>query len=228
MKKHRRRFLAGVAMLFGAAFLLGTGGIAQATTYTTTIGGSSCLSCFGSVYTLTVTQDGAAGPTTTKYDVTYTVDTSGYNGQGDGLDAVNFKIATFNNIVSVGAVTGEASFQDTTAILDNLNANGCGDGGNSGFVCADSSNLGGVTVPDGTYTITFNDLVLKNGSLFTNVGDWSIRALYVHADGKQAGITSEAGRVPVPGTLLMFGLGFGLLLMWRHGFKGNPNALPAL
>jgi len=226
MNNHRRRVLAGVGMVFGAAFLLGTGAIAQAA-YTTTIGGVSCATCFGSIYTLTVTQDGAAGVNTT-YDVEYKVDTSSYTGTGSGLDAVNFKIATFDNIVSIGSVTGEASFAGA-AILDNISANGCGSGGNSGFVCADSSNLGGVSVPGGTYTITFNDLVLKTGSLFTNTSEWSIRALYVDETGKQAGITSESGRqVPVPGTLLMFGVGFGLLLMWRHGFTRTPNALPAL
>jgi hypothetical protein len=227
MKNQRRRYLAGVAMLFGAAFLFGAGGIAHATTYTTTIEGSSCLTCFGSIYTLTVTQDGAAGATATTYDVTYSVNTSGYIGSGSGLEAINFKIANFNDIVGAPTVSGVTSF--TSVILDNLSADGCGTGGTSGFVCSESSNTGGVPVSPGTtYTFTFDNLVLKNGSLFTNTSEWSIRALYVDADGKQAGITSEKGQVPVPGTLLMFGVGFGLLLTWRHGFKAKTSALPAL
>jgi hypothetical protein len=205
-----------------AAFLLGAAATAQAVTYSTTIGGSGCLSCFGSVYSLGVQEVGSGGGNTT-YNVTYSVNTTNYSGQGTGLDAIAFKIANFNNIVTAPTVAGVGTFS-SPSVLDGLSANGCGSGGTSGFICTQSSNTGGVAVPNGTYTFNINGLVLKTGTLFTNVSEWSLKALYVDSTGKQAGLTSENGSVPVPGTVLLFGLGFSLFVMWRHGSKHGLNA----
>ena len=204
-----------VGILFGVALFLTGNTPAHALSYSTTIGGATCLTCFGSVYTLNVQEVGSGGGNTT-YNVTYSVDTSGYSGAGTGLDAIAFKVSTFNNIVTAPSVAGVASFS-TPAILDGLSAGGCGSGGNSGFICSQSSNTGGVAVPDGTYTFNINGLVLKSGSLFADVTEWSLKALYVDGTGKQAGITSENGVVPVPGTLLMFGLGFAVFAGWHRG-----------
>lgn len=212
-----------MATMATVAFLLGMNSLAHAVSYSTTIGGASCLTCFGSVYTLNVQDVGSGGGNTT-YNVTYSVDTSGYTGPGTGLDAFAFKIATFNNIVAAPTVAGVASFL-SPALLNGLNANGCSGGGNSGFICSFSSNTGGVAVPNGTYTFNINGLVLKTGSLFTDVTNWSIKALYVDANGQQRGITSENGVVPVPGTLLLFGLGFAVLAGWHHR-RGNPLTRP--
>ena len=205
-----------VAALAGVAFLLGVGATAQAISYSTTIQGASCLnnSCFGNVYTLSVAEV-SSGAVNTTYNVTYSVNTTNYSGQGTGLDAIAFKVSNFNDIVTAPSVAGVSSFS-SPAVLDGLSAGGCGTGGTSGFICSASSNTGGVAVPNGTYTFNINGLVLKTGSLFTSVGDWSIKALFVDSTGQQAGITSEKGAVPVPGTLLLFGLGFALFIGWHH------------
>jgi len=218
--KVRSRVVAAVASV---TLLLGTGSLAHAVSYSTTIGGATCLSCFGSVYTLSVNEVGSGGGNTT-YNVTYSVDTSGYSGAGTGLDAIAFKVSNFNDIVTAPTVSGVATFS-TPAVLDGLSAGGCGAGGTSGFICTASSNTGGVVVPNGTYTFNLNGLVLKTGQLFTDVTNWSLKALYVDSDGRPAGITSENGVVPVPGTLLLFGLGFAAFAGW-HRCGGSRISRP--
>ena len=73
--------------VLGAVVLLGVGSTAHA--LSTTIGGATCASCFGSVYTLSVVDSGTAN----LWNVTYSVNTSGDTGAGTGLDAIAFKIA---------------------------------------------------------------------------------------------------------------------------------------
>jgi len=209
----RKRGSTFIAALFSAALLLGAGATAHALSYSTTLDGASCASCFGNDYTLTVTEV-SSNPGITTYDVLYSVDTATDSSQlNNYINAVAFKVSNFADIDTAPTVSGVPFF--TTVILDGLSASACGSGGPSGFICSGSSGLGAL-VDGSTYDWTFSGLKLKTGTLFTDVTDWSIKALYVDGTGKQTGITSENGVVPVPGTLLMFGLGFALLIGWHY------------
>ena len=224
--RERRRGYTLVAAVFVIALLLGAGTTAHALSYSTTIEGASCLTCFGSSYTLTVNEISSGGGNST-YNVLYSVNTTGYNGSGDYLNSVAFKVSNFGDIVTAPTVSGVTGFSGT-AQFAGIDASGCSGGGTSGFLCAQSSGLG-VNVPNGTYNFAFNGLVLKTGTLFTDVSGWSIKALYGVSDNgtfKQAGITSENGVVPVPGTLLMFGLGFALFIGWHYHRSGRVMIAP--
>lgn len=206
MRKMGSAFLGAV---LGAVVLFGVGSTAHA--LSTTIGGATCASCFGSVYTLSVVDSGTAN----LWNVTYTVDTTNYSGQGSGLDAIAFKITdNSSNILNTTITSQPPTFGSLT--LGGLSAGGCGSGP-AGFICSQSTNLGGVAVPNGTYTFQYG-VTLAAGTLFGNVTDWSIKGLYVNSAGEQRGITSEHG-VPVPGTSLLFGVGMALFAGWHRKFS---------
>ena len=207
MRKMGSTFLGAV---LGAVVLLGVGSTAHA--LSTTIGGATCASCFGSVYTLSVVDSGTAN----LWNVTYSVDTTNYSGQGSGLDAIAFKITdNSSNILNTTITSQPPTFGSLT--LGGLSAGGCGSGP-AGFICSSSSNLGGVAVPNGTYTFQYG-VTLAAGTLFGNVTDWSIKGLYVNSAGEQRGLTSEHGSVPVPGTSLLFGVGMALFAGWHRKFS---------
>jgi hypothetical protein len=206
MRKMGSAFLGAV---LGAVVLFGVGSTAHA--LSTTIGGATCASCFGSVYTLSVVDSGTAN----LWNVTYSVDTTNYSGQGSGLDAIAFKITdNSSNILNTTIQSQPPTFGSLT--LGGLSAGGCGSGP-AGFICSSSSNLGGVAVPNGTYEFKYG-VTLAAGTLFGNVTDWSIKGLYVNSAGEQRGITSEHG-VPVPGTSLLFGVGMALFAGWHRKFS---------
>ena len=206
MRKMGSTFLGAV---LGAVVLLGVGSTAHA--LSTTIGGATCASCFGSVYTLSVVDSGTAN----LWNVTYSVDTTNYSGAGSGLDAIAFKITdNSSNILNTTITSQPPTFGSLT--LGGLSAGGCGSGP-AGFICSSSSTLGGVAVPNGTYTFQYG-VTLAAGTLFGNVTDWSIKGLYVNSAGEQRGITSEHG-VPVPGTSLLFGVGMALFAGWHRKFS---------
>jgi len=198
------------AALFSAALLLGAGATAHALSITysdvTGCGGSTC---FGCGYTLESTSLGS-----NQYQFDLSVNTAGFTSLvATGLDGVAIKVvANANDIVINSFSSSAASFSSAGEL--GLNANGCG-GGGGGFLCASSSNTGGVSVPDGTYTFQWLTTI-SNGKFFTNVNDWSLKALYVNSDGAGRGLTSASGGVPVPGTLLVFGLGFALFIGWQY------------
>jgi hypothetical protein len=206
MRKMGSAFLGAV---LGAVVLFGVGSTAHA--LSTTIGGATCASCFGSVYTLSVVDSGTAN----LWNVTYSVDTTNYSGAGSGLDAIAFKITdNSSNILNTTITSQPATFGSLT--LGGLSAGGCGSGP-AGFICSSSSNLGGVAVPNGTYTFQYG-VTLAAGTLFGNVTDWSIKGLYVNSEGGARGLTSEHG-VPVPGTSLLFGVGMALFAGWHRKFS---------
>ena len=208
MRKMGSTFLGAV---LGAVVLLGVGSTAHA--LSTTIGGATCATCFGSVYTLSVVDSGTAN----LWNVTYTVDTTNYSGAGSGLDAIAFKITdNSSNILNTTITSQPATFSDPL-IVGGLSAGGCGSGP-AGFICSQSSTLGGLAVPNGTYTFQYG-VTLAAGTLFGNVTDWSIKGLYVNSAGEQRGLTSEHGSVPVPGTSLLFGVGMALFAGWHRKFS---------
>ena len=211
-----------LAALTSAALLLGAETTAHALSITysdaTGCGGSTC---FGSVYQLNVQSGGGD-----LYNVTYTVNTSGYTGAGSGLDAIAFKIANEANILGVSVTSQPLTFTGAPLPIGSLAAGGCNGGSTGGFICSSSSNVGGLTVPNGTYQFMYG-VNLAAGSLFGNVTDWSIKALYVNSSGDARGLTSENG-VPVPGTSILFGLGFALFAGWRHHYSRRSAKLSSI
>jgi len=195
-----------VSLLLSSILLFGVGATAHAITF-----GPNCGSgnCFGSIYTLTTSLFGSTATTQT-YDALLSINTAGYNGQGSGLDAAAVKIVDASSLISVTSFALPSTFGSPG--LTGLNANGCA-GAGGGFTCTSSSATGGVTVPNGTYTFGFRTTIATGSLLSEN--QWSIKALYVDSTGKQAGITSVSA-VPVPGTLLLFGIGFGLFVTWHQ------------
>jgi hypothetical protein len=178
--------------------------------------------CFGNIYTLTY--DFLGGD---NYLFTLTIDTSGYNGQGDFLNAVAIKPG--GDIQSATLVTQPGGY---STMIGGLSANEC-NGSSAGFICSSYLNGGGVPVPVGTYTFSWNAIV---GDLFTGPGEGSVKALFTQsciADVKgcpdsrykQAGLTSEQitvheGEVPEPPSLLLFSsslLGF----VWMARKRAN-------
>ena len=215
----RRQGARSIAMLLGAILLFGLGSTAHA--LSTTIGGAGCATCFGSVYTLDVAHGGG-----NLWNVTYTVNTSGYTGAGSGLDAIAFKIANEANILGVSVTSQPLTFTGAPLPIGSLAAGGCNGGSTGGFICSSSSNVGGLTVPNGTYQFKYG-VNLAAGSLFGSVTDWSIKALYVNSSGDARGLTSENG-VPVPGTSILFGLGFALFAGWRHHYSRRSAKLSSI
>jgi len=154
--------------------------------------GSTRGSCFGSTYILEYDPTPVATTlTTTTYRITYTVDTSTYNDpNGVALDEINFKISSATP-TSVVLVSAPKVVTNWTISFSNLNANCCG-GGAGSFVCADYTAGNGLAVPAaGPYVWVF-DVTLDNPpALFTDPMEASIRARYVRANGRSAGLTSE-------------------------------------
>ena len=120
----RKTGLTPLAAVFGTALLLGSGTTAHALSITysdaTGCGGSTC---FGSVYSLDVQSGGG-----NLYNVTYTVNTSGYTGAGSGLDAIAFKITdNTSNVLSTSITSQPLTFSDPL-LVGGLSANGCASG----------------------------------------------------------------------------------------------------
>jgi hypothetical protein len=202
-----------VAALFGAALIFGAGTAAHALSITyNDANGCGGSTCFGSVYTLNV-DSGTASGGGTLYNVEYVVNTAGYTGGGSGLDAIAFKITdNTSNILSTSVTSQPGTFGSLT--LGGLSAGGCASGP-AGFICSSSSNIGGVPVPNGTYTFQYG-VTLANGTLFGDTSQWTLKAQYVTSSGDSRGLTSATGGVPVPGTSLLFGIGMALFFGWHN------------
>ena len=168
--------------------------------------GPNCGTCQGSIYTLTYHSIG-----TDTYQVTYTINTSGYNGGGTLLDDVAFKVSS-SDPTGVSLVTAPNGASNWTEQQGGINAAGC-DGNGSGFVCAAANSLAfAAAVPDGTYKWVFD---LTTTGLFTGAGQASIKARYTDSSGNKVGdlvsedITLQPDRSPVPepGSLALLGSG---------------------
>jgi hypothetical protein len=201
-----------VSLILGALALGALSFGARADPIGPSCGPNDSESCFGNIYTLTYDGLVSDSGVTSIFDISLTIDTSGYNNPaGPGfLDAVGFKVTAngsdfiFASLLSAPTGTWNIHYGGT-------NANGCQDNTN-GFVCVNGTSL---PVPDGTYAwefqVTVNDGTLKSDS--------SVKALFGDANDKHDGLTSAAitlqgcpptvclpQQVPEPTTLALLGI----------------------
>ena len=187
------------------SLLLAVGLLSAVTTVLADPIGPDCGSCFGTIITLEYDSTPVVtSATTDTWEITLTIDTSGYSNlpDPDTLKTVGFKVA--NSVVDVDRISEPAGWSGTPLINTGVNTNGCAGGGN-GFICDDATT--GISVPDGILSWTYHVEVAKN-ALFTDPFEASVKANY---DGPSSGVTSEAitlqvVRTPEPSVTLLLGL----------------------
>jgi hypothetical protein len=169
--------------------------------------GPVCDTCQGSIYELLYdpTPVGTTA-TSTIYEITLRIDTTGYTGTGVRIDDVAFKVsANLNGQTLLDAPGGVGNW---TALFGGINAAGCQGNSSSGFGCATSDSTSVATLPfAGIYEWVFNAFVPLSESLKTDPFDASIKARYVDANGIKVGDLVSEGItlqvIPEPGTALL-------------------------
>jgi hypothetical protein len=187
--------------------------------------GPGCGTCQGSIYELSYDPTPVATSATTEtWRITYTIDTSGYNGTGAYINTVALKVSSsFVDASLVAAPGGVALWNE---IYGGLNAAGCS-GSGSGFDCvAFHANLSlAPSVPGGTYTWVF-DIEITSGGLLTGTDEASVKARYVSSTGLKVGaLVSENTTlsVPEPATALLLTAEAAFVpIAWRRRTRGAP------
>jgi len=178
--------------------------------------GPDCGTCQGATYELTYSGSPISStPTTQTFEITLTINPTGYNGGGAFINAVAPKVSSAVDAVKL--VSAPGTLTNWTTMTGGINANGCS-GSGSGFVCAkDTSPPTDAPVPfAGTYSWVF-DLTVPTGGLTPNSG--SIKVQYTDGSGNKVGslvseeITLEV--IPEPSTLLLVAAGLGVLARRR-------------
>jgi hypothetical protein len=204
--------------LFSTALLLAGSAMADPIGPTCTGG-----SCQGGIYTLTydgspIATDGIA--MTETYRVTFKMDTSGLTiTDVFGVDTVAVKITDGSSLVSASLFAAPSGIANWDVTEDaGLNANGCS-GGGGGFVCAEVTDGGTVPTTGGMLEWIF-DIVIDEGTLFTDDFAASVKARFVDDQGDKVGDLLSEGitlQVPEPAGLALLGMGLaGLVAMGRR------------
>jgi len=182
--------------------------------------GPSCGTCQGSIYELLYdpTPVGTTA-TSTIYEITLRIDTTGYTGTGVRIDDVAFKVSP--NLNGQTLLDAPGGFGNWTALFGGINASGCQGNSSSGFGCATSDSTSVATLPfAGVYEWVFNALVPLGESLKTDPFDASIKARYVNASGTKVGDLVSEGItlqvVPEPGTALLLAVGIAGLVRFGN------------
>jgi hypothetical protein len=183
-------------------------GVAVASDAGATPIGPSCGSCQGSIYDLTYSGAPIASTVTTEtFRITLTIDTSGYNGAGTNINTVALKVSS--SFVSAALVTAPGGAGNWVQMYGGLNAAGCS-GSGSGYDCVRVALIANAPpVPAGTYTWEF-DIEVSTGTLFTGVGESSVKARYGNGSVLKVGdLVSEniTLSVPEPSLALLFAAG---------------------
>jgi hypothetical protein len=178
--------------------------------------GPTCDTCQGSIYSLSYSGSPIATTATTEtFRITFSIDTSGYDGGGTKINTVAVKVSSsFLDAVLVSAPGGVAGWIE---MLGGLNAGGCS-GSGSGYDCVRVATFENAPlVPGGTYLWVF-DIEIPTGSLFTGAGAASVKARYGDADSAKVGALVSEGITlgvpePVLGSLVAVG---GIHAVWRR------------
>lgn len=175
--------------------------------------GPNCGTCQGSIYELSYSGTPIATTATSEtWQITYTIDTAGYDAGGSHIFNVALKVSS--ELLSADLVSAPGGVGNWLEHLGGLNANGCMGNGDNGFDCVRVTSVGASpVVPGGTYTWVF-ELEVATGGLFVGLDQSSIKARYVDDNGDKVGdLVSEGitltdlSEVPEPTTLGLLALG---------------------
>ena len=167
--------------------------------------GPDCLTCQGSIYTLTNLGLFGTSNGNDEYHISLTIDTNGYNGGGAFIDSVALKVSSsiVNTPKLLEAPDGVFAW---TVEKGGQNANGCS-GAGGGFVCASDGQT--APVPSNSLYSWIFDLVIPHDTLLTIA---SIKVRYVDTNGNKVGdLVSENISLPDGDAGTFELLGFGLL-----------------
>jgi len=203
-----------LSMILMVLAVLGAPNSAPATPLYNFIGDCGSASCFGSTYTLIIGDAGDAVNTT--YTATLIINTSGYTGSGQFIDAVDFKVV--NNVTPFSLVNAPGGAGNWLSYFDSGQAaNDCVNGG--GFkVCAkdpDLHDLAPVTMGILTWDWTFSS---NDQISFGHIG-----ASYNDAAGtiKGQNTSISSATLDAPSTLML--LGAGLVFLSGVARKFGPR-----
>jgi hypothetical protein len=177
--------------------------------------GPDCDTCQGAVFSLAYGGSPISTSATSEtFEITLSVDTSGYDGGGTLLQSVAVKVSPS---LIAAQIVGGPQVGSWTEELGGLDANGCsGNGG--GFDCVGASTGDGVPVPAGIYVFVFQ-LEMATGSLLTGPDAASIKARFSDAAGEKVGalVSENITLVPEPGSALLLAGGLLVLAARRRG-----------
>jgi hypothetical protein len=177
--------------------------------------GPSCGTCQGSIYSLSTTTltPISSTATTETWDITYTIDTTGYTGGGTHLSQVALKVSS--SITAGSLIAAPGGVADWNVVMGGINAGGC-NGSGSGFDCASATSIGVSPVVPGSISTWVFQLTLPTGGLFTGASQASVKARYVDDGGNKVGaLVSEditLSVVPEPSALVLVGAAAALSL----------------
>ena len=181
--------------------------------YMETITISGCASCFGSIYTLKVSDVNSDGV----YEATLSINTEDYIVPKTGADyiaAVNFRVSS--NVANV-VLTGSPD-DPWNAYRTGISNASCATGG-SGFICDQDSFPSVSAASDKTYTWSWT-FELAGSTLFPDLAGALIGDKYDNAFGTLNGTITSAEVIPVPDARTMVLLGSGLVVLagiaWRR------------